>query len=130
MLFEQRVLTPYGEPVHESALIVGEIYFSVKFVDDDMLVPIMETLVFIGRNIEPGDKDRVYFQDVESYNDGVRLGTVEPDRVNQEEEFASVSPLFYKQSADQLAHIFEFERALDQLMKCSLRRRSLAVNSE
>jgi len=36
-----------------------------------MLIPIIETLVFIGRNLEVGDGEKVYFQDIESHREGV-----------------------------------------------------------
>jgi hypothetical protein len=39
-----------------------------------MLIPVMETVVFIGRNLEPRDVGQVYFQDVESHREGVRYG--------------------------------------------------------
>jgi hypothetical protein len=38
-----------------------------------MLLPIMETWVFLGRHLDPEDvKDRLYFQDLESYRQGIR----------------------------------------------------------
>jgi len=55
MRFEERELKPYAEPVAASLLKQGEVYFSVQFADEDMLVPIMETLVFAGRNLDPND---------------------------------------------------------------------------
>ena len=68
MRFEERELTPYSEPVTASLLKEGEVYFSVQFADEDMLVPIMETLVFAGRKLDPNDEENhLYFQDVESY---------------------------------------------------------------
>jgi hypothetical protein len=70
--FEGRELKEYAEPVLANELREGEIYFSVNYVDDDMLIPVMETVVFIGRNLEPGDVGQVYFQDVESHREGVR----------------------------------------------------------
>jgi len=69
--FEGRDLKNYVEPVSASELREGEVYFAVNYVDNEMLVPIMEPLVFIGRNLESGDVSRVYFQDVESRREGV-----------------------------------------------------------
>ncbi|SRR6266496_5634573 len=113
MKFEARELLPYAEPISSTDLEVGTVYFAVNYVDDEMLVPIMETLVFIGRNLEPGDVGKVYFQDVESYREGVRYGSDSED----------VWAKFETGSENELGHIFEYERALDVLMQCSLRRR-------
>lgn len=79
MYFEGRELTTYAEPVSSSELREGEVYFAVNYVDDDMLIPVMETVVFIGRNLEPDDVGQVYFQDVESYREGVRYGLDKED---------------------------------------------------
>jgi hypothetical protein len=115
MRFEGRELMPYGEPVSSAELQEGSVYFAVTFVDEDMFIPTMETLVFAGRNLEPADIGKVYFQDVHSYRAGIRYG---PD---SEEEWAE----FQTASEDGVNHIFEYEHALDQLLKCSLRRRKV-----
>ena len=116
MHFEERELKPYAEPVLESDLKEGAVYFSVTFIDDDMLVPLMETLVFIGRDLEPEDSGQVYFQDANSYQRGVRYGKP------LEDEQAT----FLAGSKNELGHIFTYEHALDSLMKCSVRRRQAA----
>jgi hypothetical protein len=100
--FDGRELKPYAEPVSSNELQEGAVYFAVNYVDDEMLIPLMETLVFIGRNLEPGDVGTVYFQDVESYREGVRYGS---------------------DAENELGHIFDYEQALDGLMHCSLRRK-------
>jgi hypothetical protein len=117
MRFEERELKPYAEPVTPDTLKAGEVYFSVQFTDEDMLVPIMETWVFAGRNLdsEDVDVDRLYFQDVESYLQGIRY-----------ESAADENASFQVPSKNDINHIFDYERALDQLMKCSLRRRKVA----
>ena len=117
MYFEGRELTSHGNPVSSTELQEGEIYFAVNYVDDEMLIPIMRTLVFIGRDLEPKDAGQVYFQDVESYREGFRYGSEVTD------EWAS----FESGSENELGHIFQFERALESLMCCSLRR-NRAVN--
>ena len=71
MRFDARDLKPYSEPILPSDLVEGAVYYSVGFVDE-MLVPIVETLVFIGRNLEPGDVGQSWFQDIASHRDGVR----------------------------------------------------------
>jgi len=112
MRFEARELKPYASPVTASALKEGEVYFSVQFADDEMLIPIVETWVFAGKR--PGPKEgetHLYFQDIESYLQGVRFGSSAAERANFQ--------LALEGSAN---HIFEYEQALDELMKCSLRR--------
>lgn len=115
MRFEARELKSYAEPVKADELVEGQIYFSVQFVDRDLLIPVMETWAFAGRNLDPEEEgDLLYFQDVESYREGVRYGST-----------AENGARFQVQDVDQIKHIFIFERALEELMKCSLRRGAL-----
>ena len=91
----------------------GEVYFSVQFADEDMLIPIMETWVFAGRKLNPEDAEgHLYFQDLESYRQGIRYASATTENANFQ--------LATEKSAN---HIFEYERAPDQFMLCSLRRR-------
>ena len=46
--FEARDLKPYGEYVKSSSLVEGKTYFAVHFLDDQMLVPELDPVVFIG----------------------------------------------------------------------------------
>ena len=55
----------------------------------------------------------MYFQDIGSYSWGVRYETATGD------DYAR----FSAGSEKEVGHIFEFERALEALMGCSLRRR-------
>ena len=105
--FAPRKLTPYGKYVKPSGLVEGEIYYTVHFLDDHMLVPELNTLVFIGRNLERADSGRLYFQDVTAYMSGIRYKDGGEANIHVVEENA----LF----------VFEF-RALDVLLRCSLRR--------
>lgn len=113
MRFEERELPPHAESVSPNELQEGGVYFSVTFVDRDMLIPTMEAVVFIGRNLQPDDSDLVYFQDIESYRRGVRYETATDDDYAQ----------FSMGSETELGHIFDFEYALEELMRCSIRRR-------
>ena len=70
MYFEGRELTSNAEAVSPGELEVGETYFALNYVDSEMLIPLIGTWVFIGRDLEPDDVDQVYFQDIESYNEG------------------------------------------------------------
>lgn len=109
--FEARELRPYAEPVSADELTEGEVYFSVRYIDGDMLIPTMDTLVFVGKDLGQGDAGKLYFQDVDSYLQGVRFATASDDD----------SALFTTESVDK-PWIFQFEQALDLLLKCSLRR--------
>jgi hypothetical protein len=109
MHFEQRELKPHAEPVSASELKEGSVYFSVQFIDSEMLIPVIEPLVFIGRNLMPGDVVKLYFQDADSYGRGLPHSDSRASLYGQEET--------------ELNHIFEYERALDVLIRCSVRRR-------
>lgn len=109
MRFEARELKPYAEPVSASELKLGKDYFSVSFVDDECCIPIIDTLIFTGKT----DEGLLRFQDVVSYQRGVRL------HADTDEGYAT----FYQCTEDQLNAIFEYERALDVLMCCLLKRR-------
>jgi len=111
--FDGRELQSYAEPVSSTELREGAVYFAVNYVDDEMLIPLMETLVFIGRNLETGDVGRVYFQDVQSYREGFRYDSDSKDELAK----------FETGSENEVAHIFDYERALEVLMRCSIRRK-------
>jgi hypothetical protein len=117
--FKERFLKPYAEPVSLGELKEGEVYFAIRFPgqDRDGVYPIVETLVFVGLNLDEQDVERrVYFQDYESYQAGVRYETAS----------AGDRATFYSQAPEHLNHIFQYENALNELLKCSLRRRKLA----
>jgi hypothetical protein len=112
MRFEARELKPYGEPVPPEELREGEVYFGVLFLDQGGIVPVLEPRVFIGRNLEPTDSNEFYFQDFASYMRGVRYASDSDD-----------GGAIFETGAEN--HIFEYERALDRLMECALRRDKL-----
>lgn len=118
MIFEARKLKPYIETVKPENLVEGEVYFSVSFVDDELLLPILFSLVFVGKNLDLEDKekdtDNFYFQDLCSYSSGVRYDTV------TEEEPATLH------TGDIVNSIQHYEQALDVLLSCSIRRREAA----
>jgi hypothetical protein len=115
MFFAARELTPYAESVSADHLRQGSVYFSVHYVDDKLLIPLMDTLVFIGKDLESGDSGQVYFQDVESYRSGVRYG----------QAAEGVAAQFFSGSENEVGHLFEYQQALEELMRCSLRRQEL-----
>lgn len=114
MRFESRDLEPYAKPVNASEVGPGQVYFAVQFVDEQMLVPTVEPLVYIGRDLFPDAPDSLYFQDAESYFRGVRIDGARASEA-----------VIYAQEESQLNHIFSYERALDVLLRCSLRRNKL-----
>jgi hypothetical protein len=112
MYFDGRELKSYAEHVCSSDLKQGATYYALLYVDSEMLTPMIETLVFIGKNLEPDDIDQAYFQDLNSFQQGVTY--------NWETEDAAGT--FYSGPSDALNHIFTYEELLNELMKCSLRR--------
>ena len=115
MRFEARDLKPSIETMPPDQLVEGELYFSVGYVDDEMVKPILLSLVFIGRDLKPGDKDACYFQDLESHAAGVRYVTASEE-----------APATF-QTGDIVKSIQRYDQALDELLRCSLRRSRTAV---
>jgi hypothetical protein len=112
--FESRDLQPYAEPISADELEVGRAYFAVRFVDSEMIVPYLDPLIFLGAGSRPVDVDRLYFQDAGSYlaSGSALAADLSPDA------------RLYAQRRDQINDIFDYERALDVLLRCSLRRRA------
>ena len=108
---DARPLSENPQPVVSDALSVGETYL-IDYVDQPKLIPDMWTATLIGRNLRSGDMDRAYFQDVEAYRDGVSFET---------DEFEPRTIVALDRS--DLDSIFDFEHAIEELMRCSLRRR-------
>jgi hypothetical protein len=75
----------------------------------------MEPFVFLGENLSGDDEDGLYFQSFESYRQGIRFESA------SEEDSAD----FQVATPGNVNHIFEYERALDVLMKCALMRREI-----
>jgi hypothetical protein len=113
MLFPAREVPPYAEPVTIEQVKVGETYFFLQFCDDDLLMPIMRPVVYVGAH-----HDTAYFQDIDSWQAGERYDPAKDDETNGE-RFSGQIDSFY---THQLGAIFEFEKALEGLLHCSLRR--------
>jgi hypothetical protein len=111
--FDARDLKPYAETVSAKDLVEGTVYYSVHFVDGDALIPAMDPLVFIGRNLRPGDVGRIYLQDYGSYHRGVRF----PDR-GVEGPWARYETTL----EDGMINLHDFESGLNELLACSIRR--------
>ena len=118
MQFAGRDLKPLAEPIAPDQLVVGEVYSSVQFIDQDMFAPVVEPVVFLGNDLDPGSEGAGhYFQDASSFLAGVHWSPGAPE---QPDDAPDVQ--VYQQRLGQIMHIYEFERALDVLLKCSLRR--------
>lgn len=111
MYFEGRKLTSYSQPVSPDKLVVGKVYYLLGFMDHKAVL--FEAYQFIGRNLETEDQDRLYFQTYASYKQGLRWSTSSTDDDMRE---------FLCQPQDELGMIFEFEHALNELLKFSLRK--------
>ncbi|MGV8040433.1 MAG: hypothetical protein AB2L07_10260 [Thermoanaerobaculaceae bacterium] len=110
--FEGRQLKPYAEPVSAAELRQGETYFTLNYADEELLLPYLEPVVFVGWDLLPGDTGQVYFQDLDSYRRGVRFDV----------ETADETATFQSGDGTSIGHVFEFERALDMLLACAIRR--------
>lgn len=114
MRFEARELKPYGEPVAPDELRIGDTYFAVLYLDENGHVPTLEPRVFIGRDIESNGEGKYYFQDYKSYRRGIRI-----------DDAAADDEAIFETGAEK--HIYDYERALDILMFCSLERRKAGL---
>jgi hypothetical protein len=110
--FEGRDLSPYPEQVRREDLKEGDVYFSVRFFDRAMFVPALEPLVYVGSNLDPASPG-LYFQDFDSHEAGATW---------QDQKGFDVS--FDVVPEDHTQNIFEYDRALDLLLACSIRRRN------
>jgi len=99
-------LPPYAEPVEQSALEVGKVYFWINYFDHDMLIPDFWPAVLTARD----EDGTTYFQDVPSYDSGIRLDTAT-------EENARIEAC----EAGSTHHIFNADKAIEELMKWFLR---------
>jgi hypothetical protein len=112
--FAQREIPAYAQFVKGHQLTVGETYFHVSYVDQDMLIPTVSSLVYIGKNFGNDEVSTLYFQDVDSYFAGLRITDEHPDPGSMRLE---------SWPEDGFTGVCDFEHALECLMLCSLRRR-------
>jgi hypothetical protein len=80
------------------------------FLIEEGKIPTLLPRVFIGRNLEVDDENELYFQDFASYKQGIRYETSTAD-----------DEAIFETGAEK--HIYEYEKALELLMSCALRRR-------
>jgi hypothetical protein len=130
MRFEARDLKPYVERVRTADLVVGRPYFRVGFIDENMVVPDLESLVFIGRDLNP-EGPGLYFQDAVSFLEGKRFDPADfggpfpaaddaTDHFTLEMDDTWVDVYPERENSG----VLDIERALECLMHCSLRHRT------
>jgi hypothetical protein len=110
--FEAREIPEFAEYVTPSELTIGETYFSVQYADENLLTPKLSAYVFLGRDLRQRDAGKLYFQDYASYMQGFRFDVPHPDRDIEIQCFLE----------SQYSGVYDYEHALNELMKCSLRR--------
>ena len=131
MRFESRELKPYGEFVEATDLVEGKIYFRVSFFEQEMLTPELVPLVFIGRNLQP-DEPGLYFQDVASYMAGERynpndwIPLTEGERSKEHDH--DYDCRFDVIEDKEITSVYEYEKALDSLLRCSIDRKKVTPN--
>ena len=119
MFFEGRDVHSCVDDVPSAELGVGNVYFTVSFVDQNMLVPVLTPVVFAGRDLDPEFGGYLYCQDIDSYSAGVRF----------EKSVSGIRGKIEMWPEEEGSHVMDYERALDVLLFCSLRRRGLADHS-
>jgi hypothetical protein len=120
MRFDARELVPWAEPLTSSDLQEGATCFMVQFVDEQGLVPEMRPVVFAGIDLASEGQGMLYFQDYDSYHQGVRYSAPRGDDGGT---FDMCLP------AD-MGFVFDYEHALDVLLRCSLQRRGFGPTVE
>lgn len=116
--FEARILQPTAEYIKPGQLREGDTYFTVGYADPDLLLPTLMPVVFIGRDVEQPGSGLLYFQDMDSYRDGVRLDD------SNAEDGEELRGFLYRFASDTPA-VMDYENAVDELLRCYIRRETL-----
>jgi hypothetical protein len=112
-VFPATELPPYAEPVSPAEMHEGRVYFALQYLDQGLLVPHLEPVIFLGIDLDGESRKDRYFQDFDSYRAGVRYGE------HSDSELAR----FEVYGPEEGKHIFDYEHALRLLMRCALVRR-------
>jgi hypothetical protein len=112
MYFEGRELKSLPRPVKKNELKLNNVYFALKYQDKGMLVPSLEPVVFIGNDLDPTHKGELYFQDFVSHQKGISFSSSSPDDASE----------FFIIPEKTIGFIFEYDAALNELLKCSIKR--------
>lgn len=103
------VLSPMR--VSTKKLTIGNFYFSVCYLDDECVVPEIESLIYIGRNLGGEQDGSLYFQDAQSF---VRVGAF-PNT-------SSADVRVTVTGTEPPPNLFELDGMVDELTRCLLRR--------
>jgi hypothetical protein len=98
--------------VDASRLVVGRMYLAISYLDDDCLVPVVESLVFLGRNVDGEDEHALYFQDAESHREHGAFPNVQGGDARIVVTGPTPPP-----------NLFELDGAVDELSRCAERTR-------
>jgi hypothetical protein len=115
-IFPATELKPYAEPVSPNEMKEGRVYFALQFLDEELLVPVLQPLIFLGYNLDGEDPNLRYFQHFDSFIAGVRYPAPEQEELQ----------CFEAYGPEEGKHIFEYDHALEVLMRCGLSRREIA----
>lgn len=110
--FEARRIPEFTEHINPSKLDVGEIYFNLEYADENLLIPELRAYVFIGRNLGGAEEGRLYFQDCSSYFQGQRFDASDAENDMEIRCFLE----------QQYSGVYDYSGALNELLRCSLRR--------
>ena len=128
MRFAARDIKPYADHVRGSDLVVGRVYFRILFLDEDMAVPSLEPLVFIGRDLHvegPG----LYYQDPPSYLANERFDAMQAHPLPLSPTFQGTTwerngCWFDMERHGDFSSVQEYDEALESLLRCSIARRT------
>jgi hypothetical protein len=104
----------YSEPIDLSELKQGNLYFMLNYFDEEVLIPELQTLVFLGREVTGEKNSLLYFQDIESY-------TTRGPYPNSADRPGD----FFDCTDDQLGCIFRLDKAVLELQHCMRRREKM-----
>lgn len=107
-----QTLSPLGVPA--SRLTVGGLYFVVSYLDEECIIPIVDSLIFLGRNLEGHSEKALYFQDAASHRESGPYP-------NAHNETATVTVV--DSDSDLPPNLFELEGVLDELARCAQRKK-------
>ena len=103
---------PYSTPVLAERLVRGSAYYILSYFDDDLTIPEIRTIVYIGKNVDDVEDGMFYFQNFESY---FRLGSYPNHRHGDGEVFR------FPETG--LATVFELPEVVNSLKSCIRRSR-------
>ena len=108
--FPATKLKSYAKPVSGADMKQGRVYFALQFEDPDLLVPVLQPLIFLGYDLDGKNTNLRWFQDFDSYRAGVRY----------ENGSAEELPSFQTYGPEEGKQIFEYRHALERLMWCEM----------